>query len=110
MAHFLGAFKEKPEDELLVHRQACDHFRREVHFGLGDNTFSLPSHKSVFMKPKTVAIIVLVILAVILTGFGGLRDMFGISLFGLSKEHAWNDGIFLLMLATLVAILKPSDL
>ena len=46
----------------------------------------------------------LVVVAALATGFGGLRDMFGISLFGLSKEHAWNDGIFLMLLAILVAI------
>jgi hypothetical protein len=57
------------------------------------------------MKTKTNIIIVLVLLAVILTGFGGLRDMFGIGMFGLTKEHAWNDGMFLMQLAILLAII-----
>jgi hypothetical protein len=43
-----------------------------------------------------------------MTGFGGLRDMFGISLFGASKEHSWNDGIFLMLAAILVAVLPDN--
>jgi hypothetical protein len=46
----------------------------------------------------------LVTLAVVQTGFGGLRDMFGVGFLGMTKEHAWNDGIFLMLLAILVAI------
>ena len=54
---------------------------------------------------KKWLLIVLVTLSFLMTGFGGLRDMFGITLFGASKEHSWNDGIFLMLTAILVAIL-----
>ncbi len=54
---------------------------------------------------KKWLLIVLVTMSFLMTGFGGLRDMFGISLFGASKEHSWNDGIFLMLTAILVAIL-----
>jgi hypothetical protein len=57
------------------------------------------------MSPtKKWLLIVLVTASFLMTGFGGLRDMFGISLFGASKEHSWNDGIFLMLAAILVAL------
>lgn len=46
----------------------------------------------------------LVIMALIQTGLGGLRDVFGVSLFGMSAQHGWHDAIILLLLAILVAI------
>ncbi len=44
-------------------------------------------------------------MAFLVTGLGGLQDMFGIRfplLF--TKEHGWNDGIFLMLTAILVAL------
>lgn len=55
-------------------------------------------------RTKTYVIGVLVVLAVLATMSGGLRDMFGISLLGASKEHQWNDGIFLMLAAILAAL------
>ncbi len=52
---------------------------------------------------KTWLLIFLVGMAFIVTGLGGLQDMLGIRL-SFSKEHGWNDGIFLMMTAILVAI------
>lgn len=52
---------------------------------------------------KTVLLLFLVITAFIVTGLGGLQDMLGIRLL-VSKEHGWNDGIFLMLTAILVAI------
>lgn len=46
----------------------------------------------------------LVIAALIQAGLGGLRDMFGLSVFGMSAQHGWHDAIILLLLAILVAI------
>jgi hypothetical protein len=46
----------------------------------------------------------LVVLALIQTGLGGFRDMFGISMFNISSQHSWHDAIILLLLAILVAI------
>jgi hypothetical protein len=54
------------------------------------------------MKTKSIIILALVLLAIILTGFGGLQDMFGFSFFGMTKEHAWHDATFFLMIATLI--------
>lgn len=45
----------------------------------------------------------LVALALILTGLGGFIDMTGTPLH-VSKEHAWNDGLFLLGLAILLNV------
>lgn len=53
---------------------------------------------------KRNVILVLVVLAVLATMSGGLRDLFGISLFGASKEHGWNDGMFLMLAAILAAL------
>lgn len=56
-------------------------------------------------QTKQYLLAFLVTLAIIQTGLGGLRDMFGISIFNISSQHGWHDGIFLLLLAILVAIL-----
>lgn len=56
------------------------------------------------MRPlKAWLLIILVVLAVLANASGGLRDLFGISVFGASKEHGWADGIFLMLAAILVA-------
>lgn len=46
---------------------------------------------------------ILVLIAFLVTGLGGLQDMLGIRL-TVSKEHGWNDGIFLMLTAILVAL------
>jgi hypothetical protein len=56
------------------------------------------------MRPlKAWLLIILVGLAVLANASGGLRDLFGISVFGASKEHGWADGVFLMLAAILVA-------
>jgi hypothetical protein len=45
----------------------------------------------------------LVVAAFLATGLGGLQDMLGVRLM-VSREHGWNDGIFLILVAILVAI------
>lgn len=52
---------------------------------------------------KTWLLIFLVGMAFLVTGLGGLQDMLGVR-FTLTKEHGWNDGIFLMLTAILVAI------
>jgi hypothetical protein len=52
---------------------------------------------------KTWLLIFLVGMAFLVTGLGGLQDLLGIQL-PFSKEHGWNDGIFLMLTAILVAI------
>jgi hypothetical protein len=48
-------------------------------------------------------LVLLVSMAFITTGLGGLQDMLGIRL-PMSREHGWNDGIFLILVAILVAL------
>ncbi len=55
-------------------------------------------------RTKQYILALLVVAALIQTGLGGLRDMFGLSLFGMSAQHGWHDAIILLLLAILIAI------
>jgi hypothetical protein len=55
-------------------------------------------------RTKTYLLLALVVLAVLANASGGLRDMFGISVFGASKEHGWADGLFLMLAAILVSV------
>jgi hypothetical protein len=55
-------------------------------------------------RTKQYLLIALVVLSLLLTGFGGLQDIFGFPGLYVSKEHAWNDGKMVMMLAILVAI------
>jgi hypothetical protein len=56
------------------------------------------------MSPlKKWLLIFLVVAAFLATGLGGLQDMLGIKLV-VTKEHGWNDGLFLILTAILVAI------
>ena len=55
-------------------------------------------------RTKTYVILTLVVLAVLANASGGLRDMFGISVWGASKEHGWADGLFLLLAAILASL------
>jgi len=48
---------------------------------------------------------VLVVLALLLTAIGGSLDILKKDEFmGLSKDHYWNDGVFVLLLAILAAV------
>ncbi len=55
-------------------------------------------------RTKQYILVLLVLAALIQAGLGGLRDVFGLSLFGMSAQHGWHDAIILLLLAILVAI------
>jgi len=50
----------------------------------------------------------LVLMSLLMTGFGGLRNMISSS-WQLTSEHSWNDGLYLLGLAILIAVL-PNNL
>ena len=52
---------------------------------------------------KKWILIFLVVAAFLATGLGGLQDMLGIQLI-VTKQHGWNDGIFLMLTAILVAL------
>jgi hypothetical protein len=56
------------------------------------------------MSPlKKYLLIFLVVMAFLATGLGGLQDMLGVQLI-VTKQHGWNDGIFLMLTAILVAL------
>jgi len=52
---------------------------------------------------KKYLLLFLVVMAFLATGLGGLPDMLGIQLV-VTKQHGWNDGIFLMLTAILVAL------
>ena len=52
---------------------------------------------------KKWLLIFLVGMAFVATGLGGLQDMLGVQLI-VTKQHGWNDGIFLMLTAILVAL------
>lgn len=53
---------------------------------------------------KRNLLLFLVAVALIQAGLGGLRDMFGLSIFNISSQHSWHDAIIVLLLAILAAI------
>lgn len=53
---------------------------------------------------KQYLIVGLVVVAIIQSGLGGLRDVFGLGVLGMSAQHGWSDANFLLLLAILVAL------
>lgn len=52
---------------------------------------------------KKWLLIILVVMAFLATGLGGIQDMLGLQLI-VTKQHGWNDGIFLMLTAILVAV------
>ncbi len=52
---------------------------------------------------KKWLLIFLVGMAFLATGLGGIQDMLGVQLI-VTKQHGWNDGIFLMLTAILVAV------
>lgn len=61
------------------------------------------------MRTQTVlgVILVLVVVALLMQGVGGWLNMTGQegTILRITSQHAWNDGMFLLGLAILIAIL-----
>ena len=45
---------------------------------------------------------ILVLVALVATGIGGALDM--IENGGITKEHMWNDGLFIILLAIFIAL------
>ena len=55
------------------------------------------------MRPLQIAAIILMSVAIVLTGFGGILDMYSNDLH-ITKKHIWNDGLFMGLLAIFVLI------
>jgi len=58
-----------------------------------------------FKKPLRYAAIVAFILALLLTGIGGWSNMLGKALV-ITEQHAWNDGLFMMMVAIFLLLLS----
>ena len=59
------------------------------------------------MKQARTLAFVLVAVAVLMTGVGGLMDAWKGGYpptFAITKQHAWNDGIFLMLLAIFLVV------
>ena len=54
------------------------------------------------MKFSRSLLWILVLLALVATGLGGALDM--IEHGSITKEHAWNDGVFMILLAIFLAL------
>ena len=50
------------------------------------------------MSPLQTAAVILLTIAFILTGFAGMMDM-SYNQFQITRQHAWNDGLFLGIIA-----------
>lgn len=57
------------------------------------------------MKALKQAAIVLLVIAAILTGIGGWLDLYGQTALQFTKQHAWNDGLFLAIVAVFLLLL-----
>lgn len=55
------------------------------------------------MSPLQTAAVILLVVAFLLTGFAGLMDM-SYNEFQITRQHAWNDGIFLGLVAIVVLL------
>jgi hypothetical protein len=53
---------------------------------------------------KKWLLLLIVAIALFQTGMGGMADMFGVSLFNVSPQHGWTDGLIMMLLAIVVAI------
>jgi hypothetical protein len=58
-----------------------------------------------YKQTATILAILSFIVALILTGVGGLSDMLDRPLY-FSKQHAWNDGIMMMLVAIFLLLLS----
>jgi hypothetical protein len=58
-----------------------------------------------FKKPLRYAAILAFVIALILTGIGGWSNMLGKALV-ITEQHAWNDGLFMMMVAIFLLLLS----
>ena len=58
-----------------------------------------------FKKELRYVALVAFFLAIVLTGIGGWSNMLGKALV-ITEQHAWNDGLFLMMVAIFLLLLS----
>lgn len=49
--------------------------------------------------------VVLLVVAVAMTGLGGWMDILGVKQVAVSREHAWNDATFLVLLVIAIQLI-----
>jgi hypothetical protein len=54
------------------------------------------------MRPFRIAALILMTVAIVLTGLGGTLDMY--SNREITKKHIWNDGVFMGILAVFILL------
>ena len=59
------------------------------------------------MKPLRLVAIILIIVSAIMTGLGGMMDWLS-SDFRITRQHAWNDGLYLAVMACTLLLLERS--
>ena len=59
------------------------------------------------MKPLRLIAIILITVSAIMTGLGGTLDWLS-SDFRITREHAWNDGLYLAVVACALLLLERS--
>jgi hypothetical protein len=59
------------------------------------------------MKPLRLIAIGLIIVSAIMTGLGGMMDLLS-SDFQITRQHAWNDGMYLAVIACALLLLERS--
>jgi hypothetical protein len=59
------------------------------------------------MKPLEIVAVGLLIVSAIMTGFGGLLDWLS-SDFQITRQHTWNDGLYLAVVACALLLLRHS--
>ena len=58
-----------------------------------------------YKKELTFLALLAFFLAMVATGLGGWADMLGAN-FIVTKQHAWNDGIFMILVAIFLLVLS----
>jgi hypothetical protein len=61
--------------------------------------------REMFKKELRYAALVAFFLAIVLTGIGGWSNMLGKALV-ITEQHAWNDGLFLMIVAIFLLLLS----
>ena len=57
------------------------------------------------INSKSRLAIAVLVLSVYMTAIGGYIDMTGRTIYGITREHAWNDGIYLVLVSIAVSVL-----
>lgn len=62
-------------------------------------------NREMFQKQLRYAALTAFLVAIVLTGIGGWSNMLGKALV-ITEQHAWNDGLFMMMVAIFLLLLS----